>query len=68
MIPNTCPYDHPLVPGRILVGWAPCQCAPALAAGHGRGHRTTQCRACSDEHRTTVRYEPYHIGPGHPER
>lgn len=63
-----CPYGHPLVPGRILVGWAPCQCASALAGLRGRGHRTTQCLACADRNITSVRYEPEHLGGGHPGR
>jgi hypothetical protein len=60
---GTCPECLTrLEPGRVLVGWSPCQCSSALRARHGRGHRTTQCRTCMDVHQTTtVRYEPYHV-------
>ncbi|HLU97401.1 MAG TPA: hypothetical protein VKZ89_11225 [Thermobifida alba] len=62
----TCPYGHPLEPGRVLVGWSPCTCPSAWAAN--KGHRTTQCLTCADHHITTVRYDPPHLGGGHPNR
>jgi len=65
--PFLCPHGHGLGPGRTLVGWAPCQCPPALK-GNMRGHRTYQCLACLDEHVDTVMYEPEHVGGGHPAR
>lgn len=36
--PERCPEGHPLVPGRMLVGWKPCGCTP------NGGHRTIECR------------------------
>lgn len=63
---GVCPYGHPLRPGRILVGWSPCGCAPALR--NHRGHRTVQCLACLEHRITSVRYAPEHIGGGHPNR
>ena len=57
---QTCPNGHELGPGRVLEGWSPCGCPPALAAH--KGHRTTQCEPCRLEGVTTVRYAPEHIG------
>ncbi|MFG2001665.1 hypothetical protein ACGFNU_21190 [Spirillospora sp. NPDC048911] len=62
-----CPNGHELGPGRVLEGWAPCGCPPALGAF--KGHRTTQCEICRAEGFTTVRYVPEHIGDTlHPSR
>lgn len=33
--PTHCPAGHPLLPGKVLVGWLPC--------GTHHGHRTHQC-------------------------
>lgn len=64
-----CPRGHQLRPGRVIVGWAPCTCPPCEGRPRGlRGHRTVQCRDCEDEHVTTIRYIPEHIGGGHPNR
>ncbi|WP_378280368.1 hypothetical protein [Actinomadura rugatobispora] len=62
----TCPYGHPLTPGDVLVGWSPCTCPPAWAAH--KGHRSLQCWTCHAYGITSVRYEPPHIGGGHPNR
>lgn len=51
--PATCAAGHRLGPGRVLVGWLGCTCAP----GH-YGHRTWLCRECG--HTT---YEPLHVDP-----
>lgn len=40
--PLSCPAGHVLGPGRVLVGWYPCQCSGA----RGGGHRTWRCRVC----------------------
>lgn len=36
---------HPLTPGAVTVGWAPCAC-PAAVDNNG-GHRTWRCSACT---------------------
>jgi hypothetical protein len=56
------PADHELGPGRVLVGWAPCNCPSAL--GSHKGHRTVQCLGCKDEGYTTIWYTPEHVGTG----
>ena len=58
-VPTTCPYGHPLGARRMVVGWSPCQCPPALA--RHRGHRTYLCLACRGHNRTSLCYEPYHV-------
>lgn len=63
--PATCPYGHPLGPGRVLVGWLPCICPPAQA--NHNGHRTFQCRVCLEEladRRKVVSYTPPHLPAG----
>ncbi|GAB3681559.1 hypothetical protein GCM10027589_51530 [Actinocorallia lasiicapitis] len=57
--PTTCPYGHPLGPGRVLVGWKPCGCDGARDAG---GHRTYSCNACRElsDRRETLCYFPPH--------
>ncbi|MBC6460566.1 hypothetical protein [Actinomadura sp. HBU206391] len=57
--PLTCPYHHPMKRGLIRVGWAPCDCPPALA--RHRGHRTYWCEKCSTVGVTTVSYNPEHL-------
>jgi hypothetical protein len=46
--PVHCAADerHPLVGGRMTVGWTPCTC-PAADPGPG-GHRTWTCTACTE--------------------
>lgn len=56
--PTHCPFGHKLAPGRVLVGWSPCDCAGAAFGGH----RTFRCRGCEPEQ--TVMYEPEHRGGG----
>jgi hypothetical protein len=56
--PDQCQHGHQWGPGRVIVSWMPCQCAPARAArARGSGHRTIACRepGC-----TSVYYEPRH--------
>jgi hypothetical protein len=31
--PERCPNGHPLGPGRVLIGWLPCQCSWAREFG-----------------------------------
>ncbi|MEB4212322.1 hypothetical protein [Mycobacterium sp. 94-17] len=38
--PECCPHGHPLGPGQVLVGHAPCGC------GQRGGHMTWTCRRC----------------------
>jgi hypothetical protein len=59
--PEMCPYGHPLGVRRVLVGWSPCECPPALGAH--RGHRTYECLACSEQHQRCVCYVPHHVPP-----
>jgi hypothetical protein len=62
--PERCPFGHSLAPGMPqLVGWKPCQCAPALEAaeeGRGMGHLWVKCMACGKDGRELVFYEPPH--------
>jgi hypothetical protein len=56
--PAECQHGHPWGPGRVIVSWLPCQCAPARQAQpRGCGHRTIACRAPGCE---WVDYEPWH--------
>jgi len=61
--PSACPFGHELSGGRYQVGWTPCICQPAKEAAarkRGMGHAVLYCRACEDEGRGTVYYEPAH--------
>jgi hypothetical protein len=42
--PLQCPSGHPWAPGRVTVGWMPCDCARALSSGL-LGHLWVRCRA-----------------------
>src|SRR5258707_3853810 len=56
--PTECQHGHPWGPGRVLVGWSPCDCAPARAERpRGPGHLTVLCRT---EGCTSVWYKPRH--------
>lgn len=58
--PATCPYGHPLGPGKVLVGWLPCGCEWTTIGGH----RTYQCTACltlSDKRQTVCHFPPHDI-------
>ncbi|MFG2005010.1 hypothetical protein ACGFNU_38285 [Spirillospora sp. NPDC048911] len=58
-VPFLCPYGHPLGENKVLVGWIPCDCTPALS--WHRGHRSFQCRVCQEqEGRTSICYLPPH--------
>lgn len=62
-LPEYCPYDHLLGAGRVVRGWQPCGCRPALAGRAGRGHLWIKCRACEEHGHRTLYYEPPHAGP-----
>jgi len=42
--PLQCPAGHPWAPGRITVGWMPCDCRNAQA-NNVLGHLWVRCRA-----------------------
>ena len=44
--PDGCPYGHEWGPGRIIVGYMPCECARP----YGRlGHHWVRCRGDDDK-------------------
>ena len=44
--PERCANGHEWGPGRIIVGWMPCDCPPARAEReHGPGHMVVYCDA-----------------------
>jgi hypothetical protein len=44
--PTCCANGHGWRPGRVIVSWMPCLCAPAREAQEkGPGHRVIACRA-----------------------
>lgn len=55
-----CPRGHNLRRGHRqddpIVGWVPCDCAPALA--EIKGHRTVQCWTCHLEGFTVIGHWP----------
>jgi hypothetical protein len=56
--PVRCQHGHEWGPGRVLVGWSPCDCAPARAERtRGSGHLTVRCRSGGC---TSVWYRPRH--------
>lgn len=50
--PDTCPAGHPLRPGSVLLGWAPCLCSVGVTArggsGGAPGHRLWSHPGCSE--------------------
>ncbi len=59
--PHACGHGHPWGPGRVIVSWMPCSCAPARAArSPGSGHLTVSCQhpGC-----TSRWYKPRHERP-----
>lgn len=63
--PLECPAGHPWAPGRVTVGWMPCDC-PAALAREVLGHLWVRCRA---EGCPSIWYRPRHEssaprGPG----
>jgi len=70
--PLECENGHPWGPGRIIVSWTLCDCAPALAVGTQglTGHLVVYCRT---EGCRSVWYRPRHepggrgLGRGHAE-
>ncbi|MGO9144141.1 MAG: hypothetical protein ACLP70_22275 [Streptosporangiaceae bacterium] len=54
--PEHCPAGHPWAPGRVIVGWMPCDCAGALRHP-GRGHLWVRCRGVTC---TATWYQPRH--------
>jgi len=59
--PLQCPAGHPWAPGRITVGWMPCDCRNAQA-NNVLGHLWVRCRA---EGCTAIWYRPRHRPDGH---
>ena len=56
--PKYCGRGHSWGPGKVIVSWLPCQCAPARAAQpRGSGRRTIACRAPGCD---WTDYEPSH--------
>jgi hypothetical protein len=50
--PERCPNGHPLGPGRVLIGWLPCQCSWArefgtVAGGVSMGLSSREGLGCS---------------------
>ncbi len=44
--PDRCPSGHDLGPGRMLIGWSPCACTPALEADErGQGEQSSRWQA-----------------------
>jgi hypothetical protein len=41
--PLSCSAGHPWAPGRIIVGWMPCDC-PGAMREPGRGHLWVRCK------------------------
>jgi hypothetical protein len=64
--PERCQNGHEWGPGRIIVAWQPCECAPAQAEReHGPGHLVVHCQA--PECRSAwyqPRHDPQTDGPG----
>ncbi len=61
--PESCPFGHELLPGKVQIGWSPCQCEPArevAARRRGLGHHRLHCRQCEDEGRHCVYFKPPH--------
>src|SRR5580698_8701969 len=56
--PAQCPAGHPWGPGRVIVGWMPCDC-PAVAREPGHGHLWVRCRATGCRE---IWYRPEHAG------
>lgn len=54
--PVECPAGHPWEPGRVTVGWMPCDCPNARANGV-LGHLWVRCRA---EGCASIWYRPRH--------
>lgn len=61
-VPSRCDWGHYLGRGgRVIVGWEPCGCPPALAdPARGYGHIWLRCLACKADGRDTVFYDPPH--------
>lgn len=55
--PEYCPFGHSLWPGKALVSWSPCLCAPAQERT-GWGHLKVACTTCHDQHWQTTFYQP----------
>lgn len=58
--PLQCPAGHPWAPGRVTVGWMPCDC-PSVTAGNVLGHLWVRCRA---DGCPSIWYRPRHQPPG----
>jgi hypothetical protein len=58
--PLRCEAGHPWAPGRVTVGWMPCDCRNALAT-EGYGHLWVRCRAQGCD---SLWYRPPHVKAG----
>lgn len=57
---QACANGHPWGPGRVIVSWMACDCAPARAAhpeARRPGHQTVACQAAGCR---SVWYKPRH--------
>jgi hypothetical protein len=54
--PVHCAAGHPWGPGRVIVGWMPCDC-PAAVREPGHGHLWVRCRAAGCRE---IWYRPEH--------
>jgi hypothetical protein len=57
--PLTCSAGHRWAPGRVIVGWMPCDC-PGAMREPGRGHLWVRCRAAGCD---GIWYRPEHSAP-----
>jgi len=58
--PLQCSAGHPWAPGRVTVGWMPCDC-PNAAANKVLGHLWVRCRAVGCP---SIWYRPWHEPSG----
>ncbi len=59
--PLTCSAGHRWAPGRVIVGWMPCDC-PGAMREPGRGHLWVRCRAAGCN---GIWYRPEHSAQEH---
>ena len=55
--PTSCAQGHEWGPGRVIVGWMPCDCPGAITAS-GMGHLWVRCHAA--EGCSSIWYDPPH--------
>ena len=61
--PHHCQHGHEWGPGRVIVGWMPCDC-PGAMTEPGRGHLWVRCRA---DGCPAIWYQPAHGFPADPQ-